>query len=214
MNRDAELLLAWRAGDEQAGRALVERHIEGLYAFFRSKLAGEVDDHIQRVFLSLVEARDRIQDAQSLRVYLFRVARNELYTHFRRRRTDLVGTALGDVSVEDLGERPSQWLARRQEQRLLVRALRRLPLDDQIALELFYWERLTGGQIARVLGMPEGTVRTRLRRARHDLHTWIQRLAATPHLARSTSDDLERWVASLRRQIAPGGGATLAVEEA
>ncbi len=202
MPTDADLLRAWRAGDAQSGRALVDRYVEAMYAFFRSKIAGDLDDLIQRVFLSLVESRDRIENVASVRAYLFRIARNELYSTFRRRKTDRVVGAVGDVSVEDLGERPCEVIARRQEQRLLLRALRRIPLDDQIALELFYWESLSGAEIARVLGVPEGTARTRLRRARAALRAQVERLAATAGAARSTSDDLDRWVASLRSYMA------------
>ncbi len=198
---DAQLLLAWRGGDAGAGNELVERHFAAIYAFFRNKLGGEIDDLIQRVFLSLVESKDGIVEAASMRTYLFRIARNELFDHLRRRQRQPRIDGLS-ASVEDLGERPSEIVAGRQEQRLLLRALRRIPLDDQIALELFYWEKLTGGEVGRVLGVPEGTARTRLRRARLALRAEIERQARSPEVARSTTGDLEHWVASLRACVA------------
>jgi RNA polymerase sigma-70 factor (ECF subfamily) len=56
MDDDPQLLAAWCAGDKQAGAALVERHFASIYRFFRNKVAGEVDDLVQRTFMSCLEA--------------------------------------------------------------------------------------------------------------------------------------------------------------
>lgn len=72
-------------------------------------------------------------------------------------------------SVADLcepGATPSQLIAAKQEQRLLLRALREIRLHYQVILELYFWEKMTEPQVAPVLDVPEGTVRTRLRTAR------------------------------------------------
>ena len=59
MASDFELLAAWRAGDLDAGNALVRRHFLGLYAFVRAKVPEAADDLIQRVWEAAVQARDR-----------------------------------------------------------------------------------------------------------------------------------------------------------
>ena len=64
--------------------------------------------------------------------------------------------------------------AQHEEQRLLLEALRRIPLDLQIAIELHYWEGMSGPDLAQVLDIPEGTVRSRLRRAREPLLVFFQ----------------------------------------
>ncbi len=94
-------------------------------------------------------------------------------------------------------------LARKHEHRLLLRALRSMPLHDQIALELYSWEQLTGAEVGQVLGVPENTARTRLRRARLELTRRIDALAEDTAARRSTVDDLERWAASVREALAP-----------
>lgn len=175
-----------------------------LYRFFRNKLGGDIDDLIQRVFLACVESRDAFRKEASFRTYLFAVARNELHGHFRRERRE-ARLDFGELSVEDLGPSPSQLVAHREEQRLLLRALRMIPLDYQIALELFYWEQLTGPELAAVLDIPEGTGRTRLRRARIALAERLTRLVNSPEALRSTTDDLDRWAASLRDCLAAEG---------
>ena len=55
--------------------------------------------------------------------------------------------------------------ARRAEQRVLVMALQRIPVELQILLELFYWEGLSIAELAEVVEIPVGTVKTRMRLA-------------------------------------------------
>ena len=198
---DLELLAAWRKGDAKAGNDLVKRHFGDLYGFFRNKLDGDVDDLIQSTFLACVESRDRFREESSFRTYLFTIARHELYAAFRKR-----GQAKADFatqSVDDLlGPQAavSTVLQARAERVLLLRALRRVPLDDQIALELYYWKGLKGREVAEVLGQPENTVRTRLRRARQRLEEEVRLLSNDAGLLESTIDNFERWASSLREQ--------------
>ena len=86
----------------------------------------------------------------------------------------------------------------RREQILLLRALRRLPIDDQIALELFYWEGLSSREIGDVLERPDATVRTQLRRARLRLESLIETLSPDASLATSTTDGFDLWVDRVR----------------
>src|SRR5262249_11744072 len=87
---------------------------------------------------------------------------------------------LSITSLADLRTSPSQRVARNEEEQLLVAALRRIPLEYQIALELAYWESLSGPEIAAVLEIPENTVRSRLSRARQALREQIELLASSP----------------------------------
>lgn len=198
---DGELLEAWRAGDRAAGSALFERHIRALYRFFSTKAPDNVDDLIQKTFTACVGAKDRIREGGSFRVYVFRVARNELYDYWRSRKRDRQ-LDFNVSSLHDLGPSPSSIVARKAEHRLLAEALRRIPLELQLATQLFYWEGLSGPELAEVLGIPEGTVRSRLRRAREALEAEMRRLADNPDTLRSTVDDLEAWTRSLAGCVA------------
>ena len=201
---DGELLQAWRAGDRPAGERLVARHFRTVYGFFRNKLEADVEDLVQRTFLRCLEARDAFRGEGTFRAYLLAIARNELFAYFRGRgvRLDPHDTS---ASVIDTGTRPSVALDRRREHRLLVRALRSLPLDEQILLELFYFEEMPGPELAVVLEVPEGTVRTRLRRARALLEKAVTELEAAGEGVRATTDDIDRWAASLRDVIRQEG---------
>ena len=185
MSSDTELLSAWRDGDRDAGDELLRRYFDAVCRFFRGKLGDDVEDLIQRTFLDCVESRDRVRE-DGFRAYLFTVARNRLFDHLRaaQRRPERVDISLR--SVEDLGTSPSTKLARTEHERLLIRALRSIPLDYQIALELAYWEQLSGREIAVVLGIAENTVRSRMSRAREALRAKLEQLAASPELSDST----------------------------
>jgi RNA polymerase sigma factor (sigma-70 family) len=201
---DAELLAAWRGGDREAGNQLFERHFDALYRFFRNKVDEGIDDLIQQTFLACVQHKDGFRQDASFRTWLFTIARHELYAHWRARQRS-AEREVGDVSLVDLGTSPSGVFARRREHRMLLTALRSIPLDLQVALELFYWEQLDGPELAEVLGIPEGTARSRLRRAREAVAEKIEALLGNDP-GGASAKDLDAWAATLRGQLTPAEG--------
>jgi RNA polymerase sigma factor (sigma-70 family) len=196
---DDSLLEAWRAGDRSAGEQLFERHYEALYRFYSRKTSVDVADLVQKTSLALVEGRERYRGDASARTFLFAIARNQLLVHFRGRRRD----AALDFSVQslhDLDPTPSQALFEKQDNRVLLEALRRIPLDLQIAIELHYWEGLHGPELARILDVPEGTVRSRLRRGLEMLRAQVANLATSPDALTTTLSNLDRWAERVREQ--------------
>jgi RNA polymerase sigma-70 factor (ECF subfamily) len=173
---DLELFSSWRGGDNAAGSALIKRHFAALHRFFSTKAHGHEEDLIQTTFVACVEARDAFRGESSFRTYLFKLARFQLFTHYRKvyRKPDIDFTT---TSMRDLGTSPSGALLRREERELLERALQQVPVDQQIALELTYWEELAAPDIANVLGIPENTVYSRLRRAKGHLREALERLS-------------------------------------
>jgi RNA polymerase sigma-70 factor (ECF subfamily) len=193
---DKELLESWRGGDPTAGTELFDRYFFAVRRFFRNRVSICVDDLLQKTFLRCVESSTRIDEGDSFRAYLFTIARRVLYAHYGE---DADAANLEAVpSMVDPGTSPSHLVARREEQRVLLRALRSLALDLQIAIELHYWEGLTSRELATVLGVPEGTVKTRLHRARKLLRERIDALDEEPELLESTLDNLDHWARSLR----------------
>lgn len=199
MVTDLELLDAWRAGDRAAGSELFDRYVAAIHAFFAGKAPDHiVDDLVQRAFLACAEARERFVEGTSFRAYVFAVARNVLHDHYRRHKRGPAFDA-GITSLADVDPSPSQAAAAHAEQAVLLSALRRIPLDLQLVLELHYWEELSTSELAFVLEIPQGTVKSRLRRAREALQSQMQAIAESPELLASTSDNLEAWARSLRR---------------
>lgn len=212
MQDDEALLRAWRGGDQAAGRALFARYFDELYGFFRNKLRGDVDDLVQRTLLACLEHAEDFRGEASFRSWVYAIARNELFGHWRREgrqvaRHTTVDGGSEDPCVEDLSPGITDVMAEKQEQRLLLRALRRIPVDDLVAVELYYWRGLTGRELAAVWGVPEGTARTRLRRARLALEAKIEALAASPSECTSTLSGLDGWLASLAGAWRPPASA-------
>ncbi len=197
---DAKLLADWRAGDSEAGDALFGRHFSGIFRFFCNKTSDPTaEDVTQKTFMALLGARDEFAGRSSFRTYAFGIARRQLYMHFRRDRVEQRIFDPDLVSVAEMRESPSSIMAAQQEQKLLLLALRRLPLDYQIAVELYYWEGLKVAEVGEVLEDPEGTVRSRLTRARAKLGEIVTELATDPKVADATLRGFESWARSLRR---------------
>ncbi len=205
MSDDGELLERWRDGDQGAGRELFARHFDAVFRFFRNKVDGVAEDLTQQTFLGAVKGKERFRGQASFRTYLFTIARNRLYTYYRDRNRAQKVFEPGELSVADLGAAsPTEAMAARDEQRLLLRALRHLPMDMQVALELHYWEGMTTREIAEVTETPEGTIKRRLQRARTKLDELIATLSESEALRKSTVDGFDNWAAQLREELGRG----------
>lgn len=194
---DASLLHAWQAGDQVAGSTLFSRHYPSIFRFFMSKVPDAAEDLVQRTFLGCLEAADRFRGDSSMRTFLFGIAHNTLRHHLRGRHRQAQPLDSLVVSAAELAPGPSTALAHRQEQRLLLRALRHIPLEYQVVLELHYWERQSATQIAEIMGAPAGTIKTRIRRGRQLLQEKITELAETPAESTSTLGGFEDWIRAL-----------------
>jgi len=198
---DGVLLERWRGGDTASGEALFERYYDMVERFFLNKVASGVQDLVQETFIRCVESRDRIRDDDRFRVYMFGIAYNVLSAHLRERYRGKRAIDFNEDSVHDLAPGPGSVMAQRREHRLLIEALRNIPVDDQVLLELHYWEQLTTNQMAEVLAIPIGTARGRLQRARDRLEAAMQRLAESPQDLASTLARLDDWAAECRERL-------------
>ncbi len=208
MPSDFELLEAWRGGDRSAGNRLFEQHFPSLHRFFRNKAGPDrVEDLIQKTFLVCVEKRDDFEGRSSFRTYLFAVAHNVLRNAYRSGKRQNERIEFGTVSVEDMGTGAMTLVARQEDKQILLHALRRIPLEFQVVLELYYWENLDGNELAEALDLPLGTVRTRLRRGKQRLEKAIAELATSEAQLTNTVTNLEQWARQLRDQVDVAKGA-------
>ena len=194
------LLQAWRDGDARAGTELLRRYTETVFHFFLTKTGAQIAEELtQATFETCCQQRDRIRETGCIRAYLLGIARKKLLQHYDEwRRRGRRNRALED-SVAGSFTSPSAAAVRSQRQRIVLVALQSLPLDFQIAMELHYWEDMSTPEIARVLEIAPGTVKSRLHRGREMLGDKIREVLADPALAEETVEGLETWIASLRR---------------
>ncbi len=205
MSTDIELLSAWAAGDERAGERLVMRHYGAIERFFLNKARDDANDLIQRTFLQLLENRTKVEaragDGRDVRRYLFGIARNILLEHLRRGRKQGERFDFATHSIVDLSPGADSWISKGRRSHQLLQALRQIPLESQLVLELYYWEDLKARELAEILEMPEGSVRTNIRRAKQQLQREIERLAESPQQLQETLSNLDSWARQIREHL-------------
>lgn len=165
MSTDDDLLAAWKAGDVAAGSALFDRHFDAVYGFFRGKTLENIDDLVQKTFLACIEgARERFRGDSTFRTYLLGIAKNVLCHSLSVWQRDARRIDSHVSGLHDVRPLPSQVLMRHHELRAVFEGLRRISAEQQVVIELYYLEGCRGSELARVLEIPEATVRSRLRR--------------------------------------------------
>jgi RNA polymerase sigma factor (sigma-70 family) len=199
---DEQLYADWVAGDQQAGRRLIARRLEGMRRLIRTLLAGpEYEDAVQEVFERLARRAREGGRIDNVRTFTAGIAYNVVREQLRGRSgaVDLAARSLADLRPTVSAE-----LVAREDQRLLLKGLHRMPVDDQILLCLRYWERLRSRELAEIIGVNHSTIRTRLQRAEAKLQRLIEELAESPEAALSTIGSLTGWARGVREQVDGG----------
>lgn len=166
---DIELMLRVRESDVGAFRELVGRYREPLARFFYVVLADRslVDDCVQETLLRLWSSRARYEPAGSFSAYLFQIGRHYWLNQRKKVSTDLSRAALHDPELwlEDGQSGPEAEALNADRARRIRRAVAELPERQRAVFELCHFEGLKYGEIAATLGIPEGTVKSRMSEA-------------------------------------------------
>jgi RNA polymerase sigma-70 factor (ECF subfamily) len=181
---DEEPLIARAAtGDQAAFRQLYERHRADVARLvYRMLGAGrDLDDVIQEVFVQVYRSLKDFRGQSKFGTWLHRVTVNVVLMHRRAARSRPVFSGEPPEEAFAEGERaPDDDAERRERMRAFARMLDRLPDKKRIVFVLHELEGLPPGEIAKIVGAPVLTVRTRLFYARRELE---QMIASEPALA-------------------------------
>lgn len=186
---DAEVITASLA---EPGRfaVLFDRHAPHIHRYLARRVGPQVaEDLLAETFLVAFGKRAAYDPAfRDARGWLYGIATHLVGQHRREeiRRFRLSQAAGPDVDQNDYSERSVVRLTARSVRSVLVAALAELAEPDRDVLLLFAWEQLSYEEVARALGIPVGTVRSRLHRARAKIR---QALAGTP--AAATYEELQ-----------------------
>jgi RNA polymerase sigma-70 factor (ECF subfamily) len=155
---DGDLIVRVRKGDVEAFNHLVSRWEKRVYNYLL-RLTGSPDDSLdlsQDVFLKAYQNIRKLDDAARFGPWLFRIAHNEAYSMFRRRRPE---TDAGDPSFAEThaapGASPELTLA-------VTAALDRLTPEQREAVVLKVYEGFKFDEMAEILGCPVSTIKSRL----------------------------------------------------
>ncbi len=156
-------------------RALVDRHFDFVAGVLRK--AGtpeaEVDDDVQRTFIAIAQRLDDVRP-ESEKSFLFQTA---LRMAAHARRTLARRREVQDEDAQrrlDISAQPEQLLSQKRERQLLEDVLAQMAKELRTVFILYELEEQRVAEIARTLQIPEGTVASRLRRARADFRQRVR----------------------------------------
>jgi RNA polymerase sigma-70 factor (ECF subfamily) len=165
MELSHDQLIRARRGDRAAQGELIRVYQDRVYAVCRALVGGDAEDCAQDVFLKVLAALPRfVPGPVPLGAFVLRVARNHCIDRLRTRRV-----SAADPDGIEGGRRADEGL-RAGEVRA---AVARLPEEQRAAVALRTWGELEYEEIAAIEGVPVGTIRSRLSRAREALRLML-----------------------------------------
>ena len=172
---DSELLRRCLGGDEAAWSDLVARHTRRVFnvAYRFVGRVDEAEDLTQDIFVKVYQVLDRYRPEQGrFETWLATVARNQAIDHYRRRREEKLRQIEESSAMESVASSEEGALARleRQERVEAVhRGLRALPAELRQPILLCDLQGMAYEEAAQILGVPLGTVKSRINRGRIEL---------------------------------------------
>lgn len=181
---DRDLVERWQAGDERAFETLVRRHEQRVFRLLVRMMGSreEAEDVTQETFLGLHRHGHRFRGEARFSTFVYRVAANAALNRRRtlgRSRSRIQKLAQRNEAGDDLPSSPRdpEDATAGQELSVHVRAaLQKLSPSLRMPVVLYDIEGLAYGEIARILGVAEGTVKSRIHRARQALRKELQGL--------------------------------------
>jgi RNA polymerase sigma factor (sigma-70 family) len=159
----ALLVVRWQRGDQEAFAGIVELWERSLFVYLRRLALSEADawELLQETWLKLLRALKSLRDPHTLPAFLYATARNTAISRFRTRKCEPENypeEVPDDRSLNDLDDFDNA------DQ--LHHALDQLPLAQREALTLFFLQDLSLDEMATLLDVPLGTVKSRLHYAK------------------------------------------------
>jgi RNA polymerase sigma-70 factor (ECF subfamily) len=191
---DRDLLERARAGDSRAFGELIRPHVPSVrrFAYAFARRWSDADDLAQEALLKAFRSMPSYEGRAALGTWLYSVTRSVCYDHYRSR---LAHARNAEDPLDELSEGapasplagPERQLEARDDAELLWRALKALPAEFRVPLVLYEIEGLGYDEIASVEGVPIGTIRSRLSRARQQLRARLGPPEPVPVAAVGTS---------------------------
>ena len=174
---EPDLLARYRDGDAQAFRALVDAYRDRMLQFF-FRLCWDRDrseDLVQELFIKLMTGSKRYRSQGRMSTFVYRVATNLWIDHYRAQRPrprmfsyDQVvhpDTDCAPMQFADDAASPSDDLIDREEREKMRRSLDRLTEPHRLVFELAVYQERPYSEISELLGIPLGTVKSRMHNA-------------------------------------------------
>lgn len=174
---DEQLMARAKADNDAAFEELYRRYARRLKGFFFLQLGGDEElaaDATHDVFLRAYEARNRYQEDKKVSTWFFTIAYNICRNHYRSNAHEM--ELLATLDAEPITEEPIEVLMDAASlDNALARVLSELPPPLHQLFSLHYQEELTIPQVAEIVGIPEGTVKSRLHKTMNIIRKKLKR---------------------------------------
>lgn len=188
---DSCLIAAAREGDvESYGRLVVRYEAVAHRTAFMLGAGDDTEDVVQDAFVKAYLALDRFRIDEPFRPWLLTIVANESRNRWRRlsRRRTVTLSLVTESETHATGPTPPQVAESRETSRILCAALERLPRSQRDVVVCRYLLELSERESAQVLGVPAGTVKSRLARGLKTLRLALDEAAHRADAAREGSD--------------------------
>jgi RNA polymerase sigma-70 factor (ECF subfamily) len=170
MTRDEELIRRIASGDRLSMQVLFSRHHVRVYRFILRLVrdAAAAEDLTSEVFLDVWRQADRFQGRSAAATWLLSIARFKALSALRRRSDAPLDEAAAEA-VEDEADDPETALQKKDGGEMLKACLEALSTEHREVIDLVYYHERSVDDAAQILGVPQGTVKTRMFYARKRL---------------------------------------------
>ncbi len=170
-----QLIILAQEGDRDAYGKIYGVYYRRIYRYclFNTRSRELAQDICQETFVKAWKALPAfsLKKGSSLQAFLFKIARNLIIDISRKKKTESLENYHGLVSEEDLEGQ----IDKREENKVLRRAISELSEKERQIIVLHYFEELSGAEIAKVVGMREGALRVRTHRTLKKLKDLIEK---------------------------------------
>lgn len=155
------------SGDSDAMRVLFARHNVRVFRFLKRMIrnAANAEDLLSEVFLEVWRNAGRFDARSQVSTWILGIARYKALSSLRQRSLDELDDSIYET-VEDPADDPEIALQKRQSSALLQNCLKQLSTAHREVLDLIYYHEQSIEDVARIIGVPPGTVKTRAFHAR------------------------------------------------
>lgn len=169
------LITRCQCGDREAFAELVQRYQKRLYNFIFRTLQNreEAEDAVQEVFIRVFHAIRNYRPESSFTTWLFRIASNYCIDRFRRRKHPTISLTVNapegeesTLEIPDSTHNPEQLFYNAELQEELTHAIQSLPTKYRMVILLRHQQNLSYQEISEITGLPEGTIKAQIFRAR------------------------------------------------
>jgi RNA polymerase sigma-70 factor (ECF subfamily) len=165
-SEEADLIRRCQAKDKDAFRLLVENYRKVMFgtAYLMTKDRGLAEDALQDALLQMWKHLPSLRQGVSLKAWAIRIVVNEVNRQWRTKRVPTVPLEYAPDIADDC-EDAAAAMIRSEDHQNLRRALEHLPREIKETVILRYFSDLTVPEVAKIMGKPEGTIKSRLSRA-------------------------------------------------